>query len=210
VVIHELPDAATVERRLRAAGFSSADGTWDAAMTRLAAREKERKYIEPLEALARKGEVTMHFNLAGNVMDPAALDAVATTYRFRLAAGPGGDKIPQFFVSGRWRSITGDVDFLQITHANGKPLNVAERADVYRTFSSSPVGMLHGESATWQDSASQEFSFPAKINEFVRAGTVIQFGPDGEARAVQFVKDVSAFKDPTNYYVQWKGGFALP
>jgi hypothetical protein len=210
VVLRDPPSPAFVDARLRSRGFTQGDATWDAALQRLAGRVEEEKYTHQLEELAQRGEVTMRFNLAGNAMDPAALDAVPTTYRFRLAAGPNGDRIPQFFVSGRWRSVTGDVDFLQITHADGTPLSTAERAQVYREFSSSPVGMLHGESATWQDSASQAFAFPKKIGEFTRAGTVVQFGPDGKARAVRFVQGASEFHSESKYYVPWQGGYVFP
>lgn len=210
VALHDPPSQAFVEARLRSRGFGPGDATWDGVMQRLARRVKEEKYTHELEQIATKGEVTMHFNLSGNVMDPTALDAAPTTYRFRLASGPKGDRIPQFFVAGRWRSVTGDVDFLQITHADGAPLTTAERAQVYREFSSSPVGMLHGESATWQDSASQAFDFPDKINEFTRAGTVVQFGPDGQARAVKFVEGASKFESPSRYYIQWDGGYVFP
>ena len=131
-----------------------------------------------------------------------------TTYRFRLAAGPRRDRIPQFFVNGRWRSVTGDTDFLRITHADGSPLTTAERAKVYADLSHSVVGMPHGEAASWTNTATQ-FDFPLKIAQF-ETGTAIQFGPDGIARAVDFVKQMSEFRDALNYHVQWTGEYEFP
>jgi hypothetical protein len=118
--------------------------------------------------------------------------------------------IPEFFVNGQWRCVTGDVDFLQITKGNGAALTDTQRATVYTAMSKSPVGLLHGESATW--TLGTAFSFPEKINEFVRAGTALQFAPDpsgtGVARAVKFL--YAQFVNKTEYKIVWDGGDLNP
>ena len=124
-----------------------------------------------------------------------------------------GNFIPEFQIKGAdgatlWRAVTGDVDFLAITRANGAPLLDAVRSGFYSAISQSVIGMMHPESATWV--LKKAFDFQAKINEFVRGGTVLQFGPDGAARAVTFNKDLSYFKNKYDYRIFWNGGYANP
>ena len=44
-----------------------------------------------------------------------------------------------------------------------------------------------------------------KVNEFVRAGTVLEFAPDREARAVKFLK--AQFVDKLNYRTLFEGSY---
>lgn len=214
VIKTKLPGKAAVEARLARAGFKPGDAQWTEVLKQLADRQAELSsakpgYVKDLERIAKDKEVTLKFNLAGNAVDPTAAVAEPTTYGFRLARSSTGDLVPQFQVSGSWRSVTGDVDFLQITHANGTPLSDAERVRVYSLLSKSPVGLMHGESATWTmlDGA---FAFDQKTNEFERAGFVAQFGADGQSRAVTFNKSGSKFTSKSNYTVSWNGGYTLP
>jgi hypothetical protein len=142
-------------------------------------------------------------------MDPSLLTSTPTTYPFRLTKLPNGDRLAEFFVKGRWRAVTGDIDFLDIASGNGKPLTLAQQAKAYQMFSSGPVGMPHGFSAMWNDPAQGGFDFPLKLEQFTK-GTAVQVGPDGIARAVTFDKDVSQFSSPGDYYLQWNGGYTLP
>jgi hypothetical protein len=52
------------------------------------------------------------------------------------------------------------------------------------------------------------FNFKTKINEFIRGGTVLQFAPDGAARAVTFNEKLSFFKNKYDYRIHWNGGYA--
>ncbi len=225
---HELPTITQVEAKMTANGLTPGSTDWNDILSRLSQREGEfsapasKGKVKGLIQDAEKGEITMNFNLAGNSVDPSALASAETTYPFRLAneanqaipknqlASYKGNMIPEFFVNGQWRCVTGDVDFLQITKGNGAALNDAQRAAVYLEMSRSPVGFMHGESATWTLGAA--FDFPEKVNEFVRAGTALQFAPDpsgtGIARAVKFL--TAQFTNKTEYVIEWAGGALNP
>ena len=225
---HELPTVAQVEAKMTANGLSPGSTDWNDILDRLVTRESEftapasKGKVKGLIQDAEKGEITMNFNLAGNSVDPSALTSQEITYPFRLAneanqaipksqlASYKGNMIPEFFVNGQWRCVTGDVDFLQITKGNGAALLDTERSTVYQAISQSPVGFMHGESATW--TLGTAFSFPEKVNEFVRAGTALQFAPDpsgtGIARAVKFV--TAQFTSKGNYVIEWAGGALNP
>lgn len=215
----KLPTAAQVEAKLRAHGFAPHDAEWTDALKRLAQRQEELTTKDPgnyknLEALAKDGKVKIKFNLADNDVDPTAGTEGTHEYGFRLAPKPGerDTLVPQFRVGGKWRSVTGDVDFLQITNANGTPLSDAERVAVYRKIATSVVGFMHPETATWTKfvAGGAQFDFAKKVNEFVRGGIVAQFAPDGAARAVRFDKDLSYFGNKLDYRIRWDGGYVLP
>ncbi|MGP8208717.1 MAG: hypothetical protein ACLQVK_22135 [Acidimicrobiales bacterium] len=221
---HELPAVAQVEAKMAANGLTRGSTDWNDILDRLATRQGEftapasKGKVLGMIQDAEKGEITMNFNLAGNSVDPSAITATETTYPFRLAnelnqaipkgqlASYKGSMIPEFFVNGEWRCVTGDVDFLQVTSGNGAPLGDVRRAAVYSALSKSPVGFMHGESATW--TLGSAFSFPEKVNEFVRAGTALQFAPDEGARAVKFA--AAQFLDKGNYVIEWEGGALNP
>jgi hypothetical protein len=56
-------------------------------------------------------------------MDPNLLTSTPVTYPFRLQRLHNGDRLAEFFVKGKWRAVTGDVDFLDISGGNGVPLS---------------------------------------------------------------------------------------
>ena len=215
VIRKALPTTAEVEAKLRKLGFSDTSAEWIDAIKRLKTRTKElttsdKGYVDQLEKAAKDGHIDMKWNFAENSVDPTAYTDSTTRYRFRMAKTARGDRVPEFFVKGKWRCITGDVDFLQITQANGAPLADAERVRIYSELAKSVVGMLHPESATWTDLTTGAFNFDTKINEFERAGTVAQFAPDGIVRAVDFNKSLSSFVAKLDYSIFWDGGYRYP
>jgi hypothetical protein len=215
VIRKALPTVAEVEAKLRKAGFTDASAEWIETIKRLKTRTKElttsdKGYVDQLEKAAKDGHIDMKWNFAENSVDPTAYTDSSTRYRFRMATSAHGDQVPQFFVKGQWRCITGDVDFLQITQANGAPLADAERVRIYGELAKSVVGLLHPESATWTDLAHDAFNFDTKINEFERAGTVAQFAPDGIVRGVDFNKELSSFVSKRDYSIFWDGGYRYP
>jgi hypothetical protein len=221
---HDLPSVTEVEAAMRANKVKEGSADWNAILKRLSQREEEftkelgTGEVKDLIAAAKQGKMTMNWNFADNAVDPGALTSEPVTYDFRMADESGnlippekldsykGTMIPQYFVKGEWRCVTGDVDFLQIVKGNGRPLLDEERSTVYQALAKSVVGFMHPESATW--TLEGEFNFDKKINEFVRAGTCLQFAPDGLARAVQFA--VGDFKDKLNYAIGWLGGVLNP
>jgi hypothetical protein len=228
IIRRKLPSASEVQAQLRKGGFGPADAEWKEALTRLTQREEEltkvkEGYVPYLEKAAKDGYIDMNFNLADNAVDPTAYTkGKPTRYEFRLAdygetnsyKGPCTNAtkscVPEFFVDKKWRSITGDVDFLQITRSNGAALSDAERVRIYKQISESVIGFMHPESATWTDLKNNLFNFETKVNEFVRAGTCAQFGPDGVTRAVLFNKGLTKFVTKKVYRIFWEGGYLNP
>ena len=220
----ELPTVTELEAKMTANGIPPDSADWNAILKRRQQRLDEftdplgKGTVKDMIAAAREGEMKMKWNLADNDVDPEALTVEESTYKFRLADEHGntipkskldsykGTMVPEYYVNGEWRSVTGDVDFLQITKGNGTPLTDAERGPIYAEIAKGPVGLLHPESATWTlDGA---FDFEKKLNEFQRAGTCLQFAPDGLARAVKFA--AAKFTNKLEYLIEWAGGAANP
>ena len=216
VVIRKPPTNAELQQSLRAKGLGPQDPEWATALRRLSDRTTEynhpgydQGYVRYLETQAAKGKITLRWNLSANSVDSSVLANGYTEYGFQLLDEGGGNNVVQFFVDGQWRSVTGDVDFLSIVHADGSPLSALERVAVYRQMAKSPVGMLHPAADTWtliKRGNQQIFDFSVKTNEFVRGGTAAQIGPDGVARAVVF-NPASRFTGPTTYRIFWNGGY---
>ena len=224
VVIRRPPSQAELARSLRADGFGPQDPEWATAFKRLKDRTTEfnhpaydQGYVKYLEDGSSNGELTLRWNLQQNSVDSSVLPNGYTKYGMRLLDEGGGNRVLQFCVdtppcraaSPGWRSVTGDVDFLSIVHADGSPLSVLERIAVYRQMAKSPVGMLHPAADTWtlvKRGGQEVFDFKVKTNEFVRGGTVAQFAPDGVVRAVVF-NPASRFTSATNYRIFWNGGY---
>ncbi len=223
VVVRQPPSQAELARSLRAKGLGPEDPEWATAFKRLKDRTTEfnhpaydQGYVKYLEDGAKNDELTLRWNLQQNSVDSSVLPNGYTKYGMRLLDEGGGNRVLQFCVdtppcragSPGWRSVTGDVDFLSIVHADGSPLSVAERIAVYRQLAKSPVGMLHPAADTWTliKRGQEVFDFAAKTNEFVRGGTAAQFGADGIARAVQF-NPASRFTNAKSYRIFWNGGY---
>ena len=224
VVVRRPLSNAELQRSLRAKGLGPQDPEWTTAFKRLKDRTTEynhpaydQGYVKYLEDGSTNEELTLRWNLQQNSVDSSVLPNGYTKYGMRLLDEGEGNRVLQFCVdtppcragSPGWRSVTGDVDFLSITHADGSPLSALERIAVYRQMAKSPVGMLHPAADTWtlvKRGGQQSFDFPVKTNEFVRGGTAAQFGPDGVARAVVF-NPASRFTGPTTYRIFWNGGY---
>jgi hypothetical protein len=218
-----LPTKEQLIARLAKAGKGPNDPEYVEALDRLETRLGEFKkdsagYVKQLEQIAEPkppatdGALTLNWNFAENGVDASHYTDVPMTYRFRIRDAGKGLRIPEVKVGDIWRSFTGDIDFLQITHANGAPLLDAERVNIYQKLARSVTGLLHPESATWTLLKGNQFNFPQKINEFVRGGICAQFGPDGVSRAVQFINDPrrSYFINKYNYRIAWDGGYTYP
>lgn len=166
-------------------------------------------YGDAMRQWSQKQEVTGKWPWSENLVDPAAQADEFTTIGFRLKpTGRAGEFVvevqPQ--KGGPWASVTGDVDFLSITKADGKPLTDAEHVSVLKQLREGPVGAEHPESATWVgDSAARE-QYLANNGECCPA----QFTPLGKVFAVQYNPKLSWFKDPGRYRVWWEGGYFVP
>jgi hypothetical protein len=108
-----------------------------------------------------------------------------------------------------WRSITGDVDGVSITHANGDALTDAEQIAVLSDLARSPLGTMHGFTATWVKNGA--FDFAAKDKYLFGIGCcAFQFAPDEVVRAVKPLKEMSEMRNPENFYIHYEGGYTFP
>ncbi|HTX00628.1 MAG TPA: hypothetical protein VMD59_17740 [Acidimicrobiales bacterium] len=180
-------------------------------------------YYQDLVEAAKNGKMELRWNLADNSVNPDVAENGFTTYDFRLYDEGDGNLVPQFKVEapgpcvapaclpGGWRSVTGDVDFLSMTDVEGRGLSTAKRVELYQQLAGgNPINMLHPAADTWT-AADGDYWFPAKQNEFARAGIVPQFAPGRSLpTAVKFNPNDSWFKSAANYRVAYYGGYEGP
>jgi hypothetical protein len=166
-------------------------------------------YYRDLTDAAAEGKITLRWNLADNAVDPSIAKNGYTTYKFRLFDEGDGNLVPEFFADGQWRCVTGDVDFLSMGSADATPIDASSRVKLYEALSgNNPVHMLHPAADTWNSSKS--FWFPAKANEFARAGMVPEFAPDGIVRAVLYDPTLSYWLSPEVYRPVFFGSYVPP
>ena len=167
-------------------------------------------YYRDLEDAAKEGKIKLRWNLADNSIDPTIAENSYTTYKFRLFDEGGGNLVPEFFADGKWRCVTGDVDFLSMARADSSPIDAATRVKLYTELAGgNPIHMLHPAADTWT-AADGSFWFAAKQNEFKRAGVVPEFAPDGIIRAVEFDPTLSWFDSVNDYRPVFDGGYVGP
>jgi hypothetical protein len=166
-------------------------------------------YYRDLTDAAAEGKITLRWNLADNAVDPAIAKNGYTTYKFRLFDEGSGNLVPEFFANGEWRCVTGDVDFLSMTNADATTIDASSRVKLYAALSgNNPIHMLHPAADTWNSLKS--FWFPAKQNEFARAGMVPEFAPDGIVRSVLYDPKLSYWISPDVYRPVFSGSYVPP
>lgn len=172
---------------------------------------KESGYASQMFHWSTDKKVSGKWPWQENLVDPAAQADEITTTGFRLVKRPGrpNERIPQVENppgSGRWVPITGDVDFLSITKANGAPLTDADHVAVLNQIREGPVGAMHPETATWKAPESLREKYLSEGGKCCPA----QIGSDGVARAVMYDRRLSFFRNPEKYRVWWNGGYFVP
>lgn len=112
---------------------------------------------------------------------------------------------------GNLRRVTGDLDALDIRHADGRPLTGDEVIDLYERLNDI-TGLDHGETVTWR--LNGQILHPSQIDILAYHGypngkSLVQFAPDGNARKVLLDRNLSVFSstDPRQHYVFFRGGY---
>jgi len=144
-----------------------------------------------------------------NGVDPNLQADEVSRYGFRLVYDKTRNQyMPEIKVKNDWKFITGDIDLIAITKANGRGLTDAEHVAVLKDLRQL-LGAQHPESLTWIKVG--DFWFPAKRNYLRNDGEccLAQFGPDGKIRAVEFDEKLSDPQNwkPKDYRVYWRGGY---
>ena len=210
-----------VETRIAAAGLDKSAA--DAVLKRFAKRESEwKKYYSTYEQYAKAGKVDIGFNVnSQGVVGPNqavnrrfALDPVAQKsllgyrppgtqyYRVMLGDSSGG--------LGTLRRVTGDIDVVAITRADGEILSAGERAQLYIDLQQA-IGMQHGETLSWL--LNGDFIFDTKADllaDHLPGGELLAvFGPDGSVRAASINAALTVFdKSTSTVILHLDGAFA--
>ena len=176
-------------------------------------------YVGNLEAAAKDHYLTLDWHWQENHIYPDMVQS-AQKVGFQLAPGPAGTLMPEVRVGpGPWKTITGDIDLVSITNADGSPLSDEQYVKVLEELGAGPVNIQHPATATWYDDVNDDTSIfdPSDPNFADKAKYMnaeqccsMQVGPDGKARAVKFQLDGSQFVDQNDYYINYVGGYQAP
>jgi hypothetical protein len=186
---------------------------YQTAIERWETRSKSyNKEIAEMEKWNEQGDIKGKWPWQENGVDPHVQSDEALDYKFRLEKDPNeaGTLIPEIFnpTTKKWGSITGDIDLIAITKADGTALTDLEHVQILKELRNSPLGSQHPESLTWTKDG--EFWFKAKAS-YLKDEDLVQSGPDGVFRSVKFNENLS---DPTSwtkldYRIFWNGGYEV-
>ncbi len=211
VIMRKPPSLEVLEAELEAAKLESGTPEYQTVIERWQTREKNYAHeIEEMEQWNKQGDVKGKWPWQENGVDPNVQADQQLDYKFRLQPDPGspGSQIPEIFnpKTKEWGSITGDIDLIAITKADGSALTDAEHVKILKELAKGPLGTQHPESLTWTKDG--QFWFKAKAS-YLKDEALVQAGPDGVLRAVKFNE---ALSDPTSwtkldYRIFWEGGY---
>ena len=95
---------------------------------------------------------------------------------------------------GTLRRVTGDIDVVAITRANGEILSAFERSELYIDLEKA-IGMRHGESLSWLKNGDFLFDTKASLlaDHLPSNELLAVFGPDGSVRAASINAGLTIF-----------------
>jgi len=209
-----------LQAEMLAKGVEKGSARWYEVQSRWVQRYGEwvspgKGYIGDLDQAAKEGKLTLDWHWGENHIDPDLAQSPQTVL-FRLANGGDGTKIPEVFVNGSWKSITGDVDLVSVTAADGSPLSDKAYVRLLEELGASSLDVQHPATATWYDDVDDLTSMfdpndPAFADKakYLQAGKccVMQVGPDGQARAVLLDLHGSTFVSKNDYHLNYVGGY---
>jgi hypothetical protein len=201
-----------VRQFVESKGFTPDSAEYQKALDRTYLRMKEwRKFESQYKKADREGlEVT--YNYEGNQI-PSDVRVAETKYLgFDLQQVPGE---PETYVvrlmddQGFFRPVTGDIDAIAFTKADGSPLTAREHADLLDEINADPLLQgQHGETATFDPPGSGLGGVDIIESQFKPNEPALQIMPDTEgARVVRFNKDKSRWADARDFNLHWDGGY---
>jgi PKD repeat protein len=225
LIIRRPPPWEDVVDKLRANNVKTGSAEFEGVRIRWQQRHNEyhKGEVQKMFEHNRKGEVEGKWPWQENGVDPTVQVDEVLPAGFRLKrTRPGEFAIevrPKLANGewGEWGSVTGDIDLVALTAADGTSLTDAEHVALLKALRDGPFGAQHPESATWI--RDNEFWFRAKENYLKNDGEccLAQVGFDGNIRAVQFnekysffPKTIAALKAKHLYRIWWNGGIQAP
>ncbi len=211
VIMREPPSLNVLKDELKVKSIAEGTPEYQTVYERWETRTKNyAKEIKEMEGWNKKKNIKGKWPWQENGVDPNVQADEYLNYKFRLTNDPGnpGSRIPEIFnpKTKKWGSITGDIDLIALTKADGSALSDAEHVKILKELSKGPLGTQHPESLTWEKDG--KFWFKAKEG-YLKDEALVQSGPDGKFRSVQFNE---ALSDPSawtklDYRIYWNGGF---
>ena len=117
---------------------------------------------------------TSNFNWADNGLDPDR-KGKKLAGEFVIADQPEPGGLMVSVDGGPPRPVTGDIDLVAITKADGTPLSQAVHARILNILSGPPMYLQHPETSTWIKDGVFDFATNTPSTEDLP----IQFAPDG-------------------------------
>ena len=214
----KLPSKKQVIAEMKSQGVTEDNPLYAEVLGRLKTRLKEQRgEFRQMKKWHEAKKVKGKWPWKDNGVDPLIQADEESIHGFRLLRHPdpkkGPDYLPQILVKGEkpaWKFITGDIDLIAITRADGRALSNVEHVQHLKALKVL-IGAQHPESATWVMDG--KFWFKAKRNYLNNDGEccLAQFGGDGKVRAVEFNEKLSEPEKWTklNYRIYWNGGYQV-
>jgi hypothetical protein len=224
LIVKTPPPQAEFLSQLAQKGLGPGDIEYEKALSRWTKRTEEFAntgdgYVQQMQEWNKAGEVKGKWPWSENGVDPSIASDETYTAGFQLRKEFDENGVEHFVVEvdprGQgaggvkgFESVTGDVDLIKITRADGTALTDEEHVRILREMRADPdLDFQHPETSTWTD-VDGSFDFPEKRRQLIDDGQIqVEFGPDGRARAVKFDTKSSDFTDRFNYRSVFEGGY---
>jgi hypothetical protein len=213
VVMRKPPEFGWLTKELAAQGVEDGTPEYTEVIERWQTREKNfKKELGEMQKWNEQKDIKGKWPWKDNGVNPNVQADEEFKYGFRLRKDPyqRDTFVPEIFnpETKKWGSITGDIDLIAITKADGSALSDAEHVQILKELRNSPLGSQHPESATWTKDG--KFWFDAKKSYLVDED-LVQAGPDGVFRAVKFNEKLSDPESWTKlaYRIFWEGGYKV-
>ncbi len=195
-----------IDRQLANQGVRPGDPRYLKALVRLESRQKEwQKYEKLYKSWDKQKWVDVGYNYKDNGITSKLRVNRPQARGFQLKAvdGTTEEYIVQLRDSGhQWRPITGDIDGVTFTHADGSALSESEHLWLLEKIRKNPLlAGQHGESGTYIKGG------VGFIEDNLKGEAGIQFAPRQPIRAVKFNAKKSYWKNTNEYYLHWDGGY---
>ena len=213
VVMRKPPPLGEFQSSLAGKGISEGTPQYENAIERWQTRtDTYSKEIKQMEGWNEAKTIKGKWPWQESSVDPAIQKDQIKAYKFRLRPDEfdASAQVPEVFnpVTKEWGSVTGDIDLVAVTKADGSSFTQEEYVKILKELASSPLGIQHPDSTVWVKDG--KFWFKAKEDYLASKGNV-QFGPDGKYRSVQFNQALSKPESWSQfaYRIIWDEGYQV-